>query len=87
MSKFNKFLDEDNLVKPKIEKSSEEVKNQSYTSLKIKVDTLDTLRKLKIVTKDISYSALIDKMLEVYIESLPEEEKNNITLLRWKTVF
>lgn len=85
MAKFDKFLEENNnsanrQIRQKTIK--EEDKNGSYSSLKIKVDTLDTLRKLKMVTNETSYSALIYKMIDVYIEQLPKEEQNNINMLR-----
>lgn len=85
MAKFDKFLEENNnsanrQIRQKTIK--EEDKNGSYSSLKIKVDTLDTLRKLKMVTNETSYSSLIYKMIDVYIEQLPKEEQNNINMLR-----
>ena len=86
MSKFNKFLEEQ-VVRSgsdKITQTHKHTLKQStvdYSSLKIKMDTLDTLRKVKLVAREQSYSSLIDKMLDVYIEQLSSEEKKNIKAL------
>ena len=86
MSKFNKFLEEQEVRSgsDKITQTHKQTLKQStvdYSSLKIKMDTLDTLRKVKLVAREQSYSALIDKMLDVYIEQLSTEEKKSIKAL------
>ena len=58
-----------------------EITTVDYSSLKIKLDTLDKLRKLKLVTKEQSYSTLINEMIEVYITQLSSEEQRNIKML------
>lgn len=79
MSKFNKFLEEDNL---KIKKEENKKDDNRYSSLKIKINTLDTLRKIKTTTNEASYSALIEKMIDNYIATLPKKDRNNINILQ-----
>lgn len=82
MSKFNKFLEEEKETRSRSNKITEKITTLNYSSLKIKLDTLDKLRKLKLVTKEQSYSTLINEMIEVYITQLsPEEQRNIKTLL------
>lgn len=81
MSKFNKFLEEEKETRSRSNKITEKITTLNYSSLKIKLDTLDKLRKLKLVTKEQSYSTLIDEMIEVYITQLSPEEQRNIKML------
>ena len=82
MSKFNKFLEEEKETRSRSNKITEKITTLNYSPLKIKLDTLDKLRKLKLVTKEQSYSTLINEMIEVYITQLsPEEQRNIKTLL------
>ena len=81
MSKFNKFLEEEKETRPRSNKITEKITTVDYSSLKIKLDTLDKLRKLKLVTKEQSYSTLINEMIEVYITQLSSEEQRNIKML------
>ena len=82
MSKFNKFLEEEEKeTRSRSNKITEKITTVDYSSLKIKLDTLDKLRKLKLVTKDQSYSTLINEMIEVYITQLSSEEQRNIKML------
>lgn len=81
MSKFNKFLEEEKETRSRSNKITEKITTLNYSSLKIKLDTLDKLRKLKLVTKEQSYSALINEMIEVYITQLSPEEQRNIKML------
>lgn len=84
MSKFNKFLDENSEKILSNTKKVDNIKKENvseYSSLKIKGGTLDKLRKLKLVTKEASYSLLIDKMIDNYIEQLPTKEKEYINIL------
>ena len=75
MSKFNKFLEEEKETRSRSNKITEKITTLNYSSLKIKLDTLDKLRKLKLVTKEQSYSTLINEMIEVYITQLSPEEQ------------
>lgn len=81
MSKFNKFLEEEKETRSRNNKITEKITTLNYSSLKIKLDTLDKLRKLKLVTKEQSYSTLINEMIEVYITQLSPEEQRNIKML------
>lgn len=81
MSKFNKFLEEEKETRSRSNKITEKITTLNYSSLKIKLDTLDKLRKLKLVTKEQSYSTLINEMIEVYITHLSPEEQRNIKML------
>ena len=81
MSKFNKFLEEEKETRSRSNKITEKITTLKYSSLKIKLDTLDKLRKLKLVTKEQSYSTLINEMIEVYITQLSPEEQRNIKML------
>lgn len=82
MSKFNKFLEEEEKeTRSRSNKITEKITTVDYSSLKIKLDTLDKLRKLKLVTKEQSYSTLINEMIEVYITQLSSEEQRNIKML------
>ena len=81
MSKFNKFLEEEKETRSRSNKITEKITTLDYSSLKIKLDTLDKLRKLKLVTKEQSYSTLINEMIEVYITQLSPEEQRNIKML------
>ena len=81
MSKFNKFLEEEKETRSRSNKVTEKITTVDYSSLKIKLDTLDKLRKLKLVTKEQSYSTLINEMIEVYITQLSPEEQRNIKML------
>lgn len=81
MSKFNKFLEEEKETRSRSNKITEKITAVDYSSLKIKLDTLDKLRKLKLVTKEQSYSTLINEMIEVYITQLSSEEQRNIKML------
>ena len=81
MSKFNKFLEEEKETWSRSNKITEKITTLNYSSLKIKLDTLDKLRKLKLVTKEQSYSTLINEMIEVYIIHLSPEEQRNIKML------
>ncbi len=81
MSKFNKFLEEEKETRSRSNKITEKITTVDYSSLKIKLDTLDKLRKLKLVTKEQSYSTLINEMIEVYITQLSPEEQRNIKML------
>lgn len=81
MSKFNKFLEEEKETRSRSNKITEKITTVDYSSLKIKLDTLDKLRKLKLVTKEQSYSTLINEMIEVYITQLSQEEQRNIKML------
>jgi hypothetical protein len=81
MSKFNKFLEEEKETRSRSNKITEKITTLNYSSLKIKLDTLDKLRKLKLVTKEQSYSTLINEMIEVYITQLSPEEQRNIKML------
>ncbi len=81
MSKFNKFLEEEKETRSRSNKITEKITTLNYSSLKIKLDTLDKLRKLKLVTKEQSYSTLINEMIEVYITQLSTEEQRNIKML------
>lgn len=81
MSKFNKFLEEEKETRSRSNKIIEKITTLNYSSLKIKLDTLDKLRKLKLVTNEQSYSTLINKMIEVYITQLSPEEQRNIKML------
>jgi hypothetical protein len=81
MSKFNKFLEEEKETRSRSNKITEKITTVDYSSLKIKLDTLDKLRKLKLVTKEQSYSTLINEMIEVYITQLSSEEQRNIKML------
>ena len=81
MSKFNKFLEEEKETRSRSNKITEKITTLNYSSLKIKLDTLDKLRKLKLVTNEQSYSTLINKMIEVYITQLSPEEQRNIKML------
>lgn len=81
MSKFSKFLEEDNVAIKKVKIHNTEELNK-YSSLKIKVNTLDNLRKLKLVTKEESYSVLISKMIDNYIKELSTEEQEKFNILR-----
>ncbi|WP_314990269.1 hypothetical protein [uncultured Gemella sp.] len=81
MSKFNKFLEEEKETRSRSNKITEKITTVDYSSLKIKLDTLDKLRKLKLVTKEQSYSTLINEMIEVYITHLSPEEQRNIKML------
>ena len=82
MSKFNKFLEEEEKeTRSRSNKITEKITTVDYSSLKIKLDTLDKLRKLKLVTKEQSYSTLINEMIEVYITQLSPEEQRNIKML------
>ena len=81
MSKFNKFLEEEKETRSRSNKITEKITTVDYSSLKIKLDTLDKLRKLKLVTKEQSYSTLINEMIEVYITQLSLEEQRNIKML------
>ena len=81
MSKFNKFLEEEKETRLRSNKITEKITTVDYSSLKIKLDTLDKLRKLKLVTKEQSYSTLINEMIEVYITQLSPEEQRNIKML------
>lgn len=82
MSKFNKFLEEEEKeTRSRSNKITEKITTVDYSSLKIKLDTLDKLRKLKLVTKKQSYSTLINEMIEVYITQLSSEEQRNIKML------
>lgn len=81
MSKFNKFLEEEKETRSRSNKITEKITAVDYSSLKIKLDTLDKLRKLKLVTKEQSYSTLINEMIEVYITQLSPEEQRNIKML------
>lgn len=83
MSKFNRFLEEKEEVRSGSNKITQNKTQNTldYSSLKIKLDTLDKLRKIKLVTKKQSYSILIDEMINVYIEQLTKEEYNNIKML------
>lgn len=81
MSKFNKFLEEEKEIRSRSNKITEKITTLNYSSLKIKLDTLDKLRKLKLVTKEQSYSTLINEMIEVYITQLSPEEQRNIKML------
>lgn len=81
MSKFNKFLEEEKETRFRSNKITEKITTLNYSSLKIKLDTLDKLRKLKLVTKEQSYSTLINEMIEVYITQLSPEEQRNIKML------
>ena len=81
MSKFNKFLEEEKETRSRSNKITEKITTVNYSSLKIKLDTLDKLRKLKLVTKEQSYSTLINEMIEVYITQLSPEEQRNIKML------
>ena len=81
MSKFNKFLEEEKETRSRSNKITEKINTLNYSSLKIKLDTLDKLRKLKLVTKEQSYSTLINEMIEVYITQLSPEEQRNIKML------
>lgn len=81
MSKFNKFLEEEKETRSRSNKITEKITTVDYSSLKIKLDTLDKLRKLKLVTNEQSYSTLINEMIEVYITQLSPEEQRNIKML------
>ena len=81
MSKFNKFLEEEKETRSRSNKITEKITTVDYSSLKIKLDTLDKLRKLKLVTKEQSYSTLINEMIEVYITQLSPEKQRNIKML------
>ena len=81
MSKFNKFLEEEKETRSRSNKITEKITTVDYSSLKIKLDTLDKLRKLKLLTKEQSYSTLINEMIEVYITQLSPEEQRNIKML------
>lgn len=81
MSKFNKFLEEEKETRSRSNKITEKITTLNYSSLKIKLDTLDKLRKLKLVTNEQSYSTLINEMIEVYIIQLSPEEQRNIKML------
>ena len=81
MSKFNKFLEEEKETRSRSNKITGKITTVDYSSLKIKLDTLDKLRKLKLVTKEQSYSTLINEMIEVYITQLSPEEQRNIKML------
>ncbi len=81
MSKFNKFLEEEKETRSRSNKITEKITTLNYSSLKIKLDTLDKLRKLKLITKEQSYSTLINEMIEVYITQLSPEEQRNIKML------
>lgn len=81
MSKFNKFLEEEKETRSRSNKITEKITTLNYSSLKIKLDTLDKLRKLKLITKEQSYSTLINEMIEVYITHLSPEEQRNIKML------
>ena len=81
MSKFNKFLEEEKKTRSRSNKITEKITTVDYSSLKIKLDTLDKLRKLKLVTNEQSYSTLINEMIEVYITQLSPEEQRNIKML------
>ena len=81
MSKFNKFLEEEKETRSRSNKITEKITTVNYSSLKIKLDTLDKLRKLKLVTNEQSYSTLINEMIEVYITQLSPEEQRNIKML------
>lgn len=81
MSKFNKFLEEEKETRSRSNKITEKITTLNYSSLKIKLDTLDKLRKLKLVTKEQSYSTLINEMIEAYITHLSPEEQRNIKML------
>jgi|GEM_PF-2012117 hypothetical protein len=81
MSKFNKFLEEEKETRSRSNKITEKITTLNYSSLKIKLDTLDKLRKLKLVTKEQSYSTLINEMIEVYITHLSPDEQRNIKML------
>lgn len=81
MSKFNKFLEEEKEIRSRSNKITEKITTVNYSSLKIKLDTLDKLRKLKLVTNEQSYSTLINEMIEVYITQLSPEEQRNIKML------
>ena len=81
MSKFNKFLEEEKETRSRSNKITEKITTVDYSSIKIKLDTLDKLRKLKLVTKEQSYSTLINEMIEVYITQLSPEEQRNIKML------
>ena len=81
MSKFNKFLEEEKETRSRSNKITEKITTLNYSSLKIKLDTLDKLRKLKLVTKEQSYSTLINEMIGVYITQLSPEEQRNIKML------
>lgn len=81
MSKFNKFLEEEKETRSRSNKITEKITAVDYSSLKIKLDTLDKLRKLKLVTKEQSYSTLINEMIGVYITQLSPEEQRNIKML------
>lgn len=81
MSKFNKFLEEEKETRSRSNKITEKITTLNYSSLKIKLDTLDKLRKLKLVTNEQSYSTLINEMIEVYITQLSPEEQRNIKML------
>ena len=81
MSKFNKFLEEEKETRSRSNKITEKITTLNYSSLKIKLDTLDKLRKLKLVTNEQSYSTLINEMIEVYITQLSSEEQRNIKML------
>ena len=81
MSKFNKFLEEEKETRSRSNRITEKITTVDYSSLKIKLDTLDKLRKLKLVTKEQSYSTLINEMIEVYITQLSSEEQRNIKML------
>ena len=81
MSKFNKFLEEEKETRSRSNKITEKITTLNYSSLKVKLDTLDKLRKLKLVTKEQSYSTLINEMIEVYITQLSPEEQRNIKML------
>ena len=81
MSKFNKFLEEEKETRSRSNKITEKITTVDYSSLKIKLDTLDKLRKLKLATNEQSYSTLINEMIEVYITQLSPEEQRNIKML------
>ena len=81
MSKFNKFLEEEKETRSRSNKITEKITTLNYSSLKIKLDTLDKLRKLKLVTKEQTYSTLINEMIELYITQLSPEEQRNIKML------
>lgn len=81
MSKFNRFLEEEKETRSRSNKITEKITTLNYSSLKIKLDTLDKLRKLKLVTNEQSYSTLINEMIEVYITQLSPEEQRNIKML------
>lgn len=80
MSKFNKFLDEENFSRESNRKFVRK-STTDFASVKLSKDTLEHIKVIKSLTRTKSISEVIDKALLVYEDTLSEEVRRKIKIL------